>query len=123
SFGPEALVGRVHLCRPQKQPVERKAPSCGCACHETSACHDRATVRRRLEEAAGGGEATQRTETPLEFFLREMGHTAAAPADRCGLGNSAIRSCRQWLTGFVTGTATMGAGSAARHTPGLPRNR
>ena len=26
SFGPDTLVGRVHLCRPQKQPVERKRP-------------------------------------------------------------------------------------------------
>jgi len=66
-------------------------------------------------------EATQSTETPLEFLVRKMRDTAAAPADRWRLRHSAIRSCRQWLTGFVTGTATMGAlESAARHTPGPP---
>jgi hypothetical protein len=37
--------------------------------------HDRSTIRRRLEEAAGVEaqfEATQSTETPLEFLLRKM---------------------------------------------------
>jgi len=77
-----------------------------------------------LEEGAAGVEAqfeaTQSTETPLELLLRKMRDTAAAPTDRWRLSHSAL-SCRQWLTGFVTGTATMGAlGSAARHTPGPP---
>ena len=90
------------------RPRRRRPPRCGCACHETSACHGGATVRRRLEEAAGVEEATQSTETPLEFLLRKMRDTAAAPADRWRLRHSAIRSCRQWLTGFVTGTATNG---------------
>ena len=54
------------------RPRRRRPPRCGCACHETSACHGGATVRRRLEEAAGVEEATQSTETPLEFLLREM---------------------------------------------------
>jgi hypothetical protein len=73
-----------------------------------------------LEEGAAGVEAqfeaTQSTETPLELLLRKMRDTAAAPTDRWRLSHSAL-SCRQWLTGFVTGTATMGAlGSAAPHS-------
>ena len=47
------------------RPRRRRPPRCGCACHEISACHGGATVRRRLEEAAGVEEATQSTETPL----------------------------------------------------------
>jgi hypothetical protein len=86
--------------------------------------HDRSTIRRRSEEAAGVEaqfEATQSTETPLEFFLRKRRDTTAAPADRSRqprrLRHSAIRSCRQWLTGFVTGTATMGALATLRDSP------
>ena len=61
------------------RPRRRRPPRCGCACHETSACHDRATIRRRLEEAAGVEtqfEAIQSTETPLEFLLRKMRDTS-----------------------------------------------
>ena len=56
-------------------------------------------------------EATQNTETPLEFLLKSMRDTAAEPADcssRQGGGAIMIQSCRHWLTDFVTGTATIG---------------
>ena len=75
---------------------------------------ERATIRRRPEEAAGVEaefEATQNTETPLELLLKSMRDTAAEPADcssRQGGGAILIRSCRHWLTDFVTGTATIG---------------
>jgi hypothetical protein len=56
-------------------------------------------------------EATQNTETPLEFLVKSIRDTAAEPADcssRQGGGAILIRSCRHWLTDFVTGTATIG---------------
>jgi hypothetical protein len=58
-----------------------KRPVVAGACHETSACHERATIRRRLEEAAGVEaqfEAIQSTETPLEFLLRKMATSVAS---------------------------------------------
>jgi hypothetical protein len=57
-------------------------------------------------------EAIQSTETPLEFFLRKMRDTKlrrpVGSKQPRRLRHSAIRSCRQWLTDFVTGTATTG---------------
>jgi hypothetical protein len=47
------LVGRVHLCRPQKPPVERKRQWWLCLSRNQRLRHDRSTIRRRLEEAAG----------------------------------------------------------------------
>jgi len=106
-----ALVGRVHLCRPQKQPVERKRPVVACACHETSARHDRATIRR-LEEAAGVEaqfEAIQSTETPLEFLLRKMRDTfQAAKAASCRASRRAGRHGMirpAWNGGLCNATA------------------
>jgi hypothetical protein len=71
-----------------------------CACHETSACHDRATIRRRLEEAAGVEaqfEAVQSTETPLEFLLRKMRDTTTAPADSVPVAKAAAPFCHPQL--------------------------
>ena len=78
------------------RPRRRRPPRCGCACHETSACHGGATVRRRLEEAAGVEEATQSTETPLEFLLREMRDTTVR-ADRFQAAKATAPFCHPQL--------------------------
>ena len=55
--------------------VERKRPVVAVLSRNQRLRHDRSTIRRRLEEAAGVEaqfEATQSTETPLEFLLRKM---------------------------------------------------
>jgi hypothetical protein len=99
---------------------QAKAPSCGCACHKNSACHNRATIGRRPAEAAGVEAefgATQNTETPLEFLLKGMRDTAAEPPDcpsRQDGGAILIRSCRHWLTDFVAQPQAPASGPAWR---------
>ena len=76
---------------------------------------NKATVQRNMEEAEAAKkreEETQSTEMPLEFMLKNMRDPGNDLQFRAAwprrLRHSAIRSCRQWLTGIVTGTATTG---------------
>jgi hypothetical protein len=88
----------VHATPPAaEQPVERKRPVVAVPVTKNSACHDRATIRRRVEEAAGVEEATQSTETPLEFLLRKMHDTTAAPANRFQAAKAAAPFCHPQL--------------------------
>jgi hypothetical protein len=61
---------------------------------------NRATVQRRLAEAAGVLEqmkAIQSTEMPLDFLLRQMRDPAAAPADRFAAARVAAAFCHPQL--------------------------
>ena len=69
---PDALIGRVYAGGSSRWS-ERKRPVV--AVPVTKPAPARATILRRLEEAAGVEaqfEAIQSTETPLEFLLRKM---------------------------------------------------
>jgi hypothetical protein len=107
------FAGRVHLSRPQKQPVERKRPVVAVPVTKPAPATTGPLyvgAWRKLLAWRRNSRSLKALKRPLEFLLK-MRDTTAAPADRFQVAKAAAPFCHPQLQAVAHWFRTAGAPS------------